>query len=198
MPARPLHTLAFGVVAAVGCQDAKPASPEPVIAVRGGDGTVRMELRPRGGRCAVAGEATLEVTRTPDGAAAQGTADLVLGPSRTPGDQQIAGADGAPQLRIHRSEDRIDVLGADDVPRARISVTAQGGKVTDAARAPVAVLALEADAVAVNAPDGARHAPISGTRDLTVAALLAAPGVPADARGLLACERLLANDVVTR
>jgi hypothetical protein len=190
------HTLLLGASALAGaCQSGDKtgeAKAEDGVIATAPDGAPILSARVRDGACAVSGEATFDVTREPDGAVARGNAgELRLSPSRVPGDQQIAGLDQAVRLRVHRSEGRIDLLDATDIPVARIQLTAEGAKVVDRARAPVAAVAKDGALIKVTAPDGAPLATISGTSDLAVAALLTAPGVEADARALLACDRLL-------
>jgi len=202
MSAGRFHTFAvaaLGVAGWGGCQggaSAPAGARQDVVTARDGDGALRLEARVGGGRCALTGETALAVSRDPGGAVARtpATGDveaLRLGPSRTPGDQQVAGPDGAPRVRIHRGAGRVDLLGPDDVPLARVQVDGAAGKIVDAARAPIAVLARDAAAITVTDASGAVVATVTGTSDLEVAALLVAPGVPADVRGLLACERLL-------
>jgi hypothetical protein len=196
-----LHSLLLGACALAGaCQSGdKTGAPEKgtakpgAVTATGPDGATLLSAELRNGSCAVNGQSYFEVTREGDsGAVTRGNRDtLRLEASRVPGDHQVVGLDGAVQLRVHRGEGRVDLLDASDIPVARIQLTAEGAKVVDRARAPVAALAKDGAMIKVTAPDGATLSTVSGTSDLVVAALLTAPGVTADARALLACDRLL-------
>lgn len=158
------------LLAAGGCQDARPEppppAPEPAVVVRDPDGRVRVEARVAAGACEVTGETTATVAR--------GAAPLA-------------------DLRVVASGGRIDLLDLQGVPLARIAVTDRDARVVDAGRRPVAVLVRDGGRIAVTDGGGAALAYVAGTSDLATAALFVAPGVPAAARAHLACERLLAT-----
>lgn len=206
-PARPyararlrgLAVASTGVVlAASACRSsdapAAAARPDTVVTVRDAAGSVIVETRITGGRCAVTGAAELIVDRstTPDGplVTAQVGATVVL--TMTSG--RISGPDGAPRARVVHAADRIDVIDPSGVALARISGSAAGdiAAVVDAGRAPVASVRRDGAQLAATSSDGAALAQVTGTADLELAALLIAPGVPADLRALIACDRLLA------
>ncbi len=190
----PCRTMLVGALL-LGCQGGGAPAPAPAttpaVTVRGPDGQPRLEARLVASRCEVSGESALSVSRQGDlvtGAHGDATA-LTFGPGRT-GDE-IAGADGEARLRVHRAGAAIDVLDMQGIPVARLAVDDAAARVVDAARLPTALLAREGGRITVSAPDGAALAYVAGTTDLEVAALLVAPGLDADTRALLACERLL-------
>ncbi len=203
MPApRPMLAVT-ALVAHAGCQGSEPPPPaprvEPAVTVRDADGQTRLEARLVDGACVVTGETTLAVTRQGEAVAGarDGTTALTLGPGRT--GIEVTGTDGAPRLRVHRAAGAtagvpgtaVDLLDMQGVPVARFALDDATGRVVDAARAPTALLAREGGRITVSAPGGAALAYVAGTTDLEVAALIIAPGVDADTRALLACERLL-------
>ncbi|MCA9679515.1 MAG: hypothetical protein KC464_31075, partial [Myxococcales bacterium] len=114
-----------------------------------------------------------------------------LGPGRT--GVELADGDGEPRIRVHRTPTRVELLGMDGVPLARLALEDRVARIVDAARRPVALLAREGGRITVTSPDGEALAYVAGTGDLEVAALLVTPGVDAEARAVLGCERLLAS-----
>jgi hypothetical protein len=160
-------------------------------------GATQLTATLAGDACDVTGAVALRVTRTADGATADGVA---IGPGRVPDSREIAGTLVAP-IRVHRVAGpplRIDLLDASGVPLARLQVDDGEGRVADASRALVATIAPGGAGFTATDAKGGPLATITGAPDLEIATLLVAPGVPAAARALLACERLLAEPVVPR
>jgi hypothetical protein len=175
----------------LGCQGGDPPAPaprtDPAVTVRDPGGATVLEARLVEARCEVSGEASLAVARDGDTVRA-GTA-LSFGPGRT--GNEVAGADGAMRLRVHRAAGEVGLIDPQGIPIVRIIVDDASARIVDAARTPIARLAREGGRITVTASAGAALAYVAGTTDLEVAALLVAPGVDADTRALLACERLL-------
>jgi len=182
------------VVAA--CSDERTASAKPhVIALTDGAGEVSLALAidPANApeRCAVSGATDLAVVRHEAVAiATTGTSTIMtLGPGRT--GTEIIDVDGTTRMRVIEEPGRLDLVSKEGVPVAKIYTTSAQASVVDAARVQLLVVMPEGDHLIATASDGSTPETITGTTDLTLAAVLALPGVSPDVRALVACARVL-------
>ncbi len=201
---RGLAVASTGIVLAIGaCKDDAPAAasaptPAPVVTARDVGDVVIIEARITGTRCAVTGAAeTLSIERstTTDGPqlTARGDAGEVLTMVPGPAGLAVRGGDGTGRARVVRGNHRLDVLTPEGVPLVRVSTTDDDATLVDGSRAPVAFVRRDGAQLVATGGDGAALATITGTTDLELAALLIAPGLAADLRALLGCDRLLAG-----
>ena len=98
--------------------------------------------------------------------------------------------DGTPVARVFPTDQRDELGVYDPHGMALVSVVAakNAANVSNAAGKLVRQLARKGDAIAADPPDFT----ISGTTDLVLAALLSAPELVPEVRGLAACERVFA------
>ncbi len=164
--------------------------PASVVAAVAPDGETMVALSisgsGAGAACEVTGEA--EVTIGRDGAAtvAKLGQTEILRVERG----EIRDADGVSRMRVSVEEHRIDLMTMEGIPVARIAGDADRVTIADAARHIVMTVARAGAAITATGADGAAIASITGTIDPLIAGLLVTPGVPADVRAMLACERL--------
>jgi hypothetical protein len=171
-----------------------PAARPALTTVRDPLGQVVAEARLDGDRCGVrVDQVALTVARA--GAAttgSPGTAGTALRLEPGPTGDTIT-SDGTRTARIYRDPahpGHVDVFDPDGVAMVRITVAPDGATLVDPARALVARLRREGGRIVAEDAAGRALAYATGD-DLELAALLFAPAVPPDLRGLAACDRLL-------
>lgn len=178
-------------LAACGKSDAREApttaDPPSVIAATAADGADLLSLAIAGAACEVSGEAEVTITRDATGTVAKLGDTTIL----TMTDAEIHDADGVARMRATREALRVDLVSMEGIPVARIAGDATKVTIADGARRPVMVVAGNGAVISATSADGVATASITGTIDPMIAALLVTPGVPADVRALLACDRLL-------
>jgi hypothetical protein len=176
----------LSVLALFGCQGTPKETPAPapaLIEVRDGTGKVLAMLRP-GHPC----RATVDRIEM-----FIGGPPLVSqhGDERWTGEHGQNGTtllrDGAAVARVLGQPSELSVFDPSGVALVRVATAKDAATVSNAGGKLIRQLARKGDAIAVDPPEFT----ISGTTDLVLAAVLSAPELVPEVRGLAACERVL-------
>jgi hypothetical protein len=172
--------------------DDAPGAPARRLTVISAAGAPALDVVAAGDACAVEG-APLSASRRDGGVVLASAGSEVLRLTTARGALEALAPDGLSRARVAGAPPRLDVIDAQGVPLARLTLAVDQVRVSDAARRPILQLRRDAAAarVLVEAAGGAGAGEVRGVDDLAAAALAVAPGLSAELRALLVCDRLL-------